>query len=81
MAPGRHRPPRLWPGPEQARGITQVNQAITQMDKVTQSTAANAEESSAASEELSSQAQELAAMGGAFRLDHTVRRLPVPRRS
>jgi methyl-accepting chemotaxis protein len=42
---------------EQAQGIQQVNTAVTQMDKVTQSNAASAEESASASEELSSQAQ------------------------
>lgn len=44
---------------EQARGIEQINLAISQMDKLTQSMAANSEESAATSEELSSQAQEL----------------------
>lgn len=44
---------------EQAQGIEQVNIAISQMDKVTQSSAASAEETASASEELSSQAQEL----------------------
>jgi methyl-accepting chemotaxis protein len=44
---------------EQAQGIGQVNSAVTQMDKVTQSNAAAAEESASASEELSSQALEL----------------------
>jgi methyl-accepting chemotaxis protein/methyl-accepting chemotaxis protein-1 (serine sensor receptor) len=42
---------------EQAQGIDQVTQAITQMEKVTQNTAATAEESAAASEELSAQAE------------------------
>ena len=40
---------------EQTQGITQVNTAVGQMDKVTQSNAANAEESAAA-EELNAQA-------------------------
>jgi methyl-accepting chemotaxis protein len=44
---------------EQSRGIEQVNTAVAQMDKVTQSNAANAEESASASEELSAQAREL----------------------
>ena len=44
---------------EQAQGIEQVNTAVTQMDKVTQSNAANAEESASASEELSAQSREL----------------------
>jgi methyl-accepting chemotaxis protein len=44
---------------EQSRGIDQINQAIGQLDKVTQSNAANAEETASASEELSAQSQEL----------------------
>ena len=44
---------------EQSQGISQVNIAVTQMDKVTQSNAANAEESASASEELNSQAESL----------------------
>ena len=35
---------------EQSQGIDQVNQAVSQMDKVTQQNAANAEESASASE-------------------------------
>jgi methyl-accepting chemotaxis protein len=42
---------------EQAQGIDQVNTAVGQMDKVTQSNAANAEESASASEELNAQAE------------------------
>lgn len=41
---------------EQAQGVEQVNRAVSQMDKVTQSNAANAEESASASEQLSAQA-------------------------
>ena len=41
---------------EQTHGITQINTAVGQMDKVTQSNAASAEESAAAAEELNSQA-------------------------
>jgi methyl-accepting chemotaxis protein len=44
---------------EQSHGITQVNTAVAEMDKVTQSTAANAEESAAASEELNAQAEQM----------------------
>ena len=44
---------------EQSVGIAQVNTAVTQMDKVTQSNAANAEESASASEELNAQAEAL----------------------
>ncbi|MGF1633703.1 MAG: hypothetical protein ACFCVE_07620, partial [Phycisphaerae bacterium] len=49
---------------EQATGIEQVNQAVGQMDKVTQQNAANAEESAAASEELASQAVQLQSVVG-----------------
>ncbi len=41
---------------EQAHGINQVGKAVTEMDQITQATAANAEESAAAAEELSGQA-------------------------
>ncbi len=41
---------------EQSQGISEINTAITQMDRVTQSNAATAEESAAAAEELSAQA-------------------------
>lgn len=44
---------------EQTRGIDQINSATGDLDKATQTTAANAEESAAASEELSSQAKDL----------------------
>ena len=47
---------------EQAQGIDQINQAVAQIDKVTQTNAANAEESAGASEELSGQAQEMSTM-------------------
>jgi methyl-accepting chemotaxis protein len=42
---------------QQAQGIDQVTQALAQMEKVTQVTAATAEESAAASEELNAQAE------------------------
>jgi methyl-accepting chemotaxis protein len=42
---------------EQTDGIAQINVAVGQMDKVTQSNAATAEESAAAAEELNSQAE------------------------
>ena len=44
---------------EQAHGIAQINIAVSEMDKVTQSTAANAEESASASEELNAQAEQM----------------------
>ena len=47
---------------QQSQGVEQVNMALTQMDQLTQSNAANAEESSSASEEMSAQARELSGM-------------------
>ncbi len=44
---------------EQSEGISQVNTAISEMDKVVQGNAANAEESASASEEMSAQAEQL----------------------
>jgi methyl-accepting chemotaxis protein len=44
---------------EQTQGITQINTAVSQMDRVTQSNAANAEESAAAAEELNAQAESM----------------------
>ena len=44
---------------EQSQGLGQVNVAVTQMDKVTQSNAATAEESASAAEELNAQADVL----------------------
>jgi len=41
---------------EQTQGITQINSAVGQMDKVTQDNAASAEESAAAAQELNTQA-------------------------
>jgi methyl-accepting chemotaxis protein len=47
---------------EQSQGIIQVNTAVGQMDKVTQTTAANAEECASAAEELHAQAQTMQAV-------------------
>ncbi|MBD3293852.1 MAG: hypothetical protein GF393_13090 [Armatimonadia bacterium] len=47
---------------EQSQGLDQINSAVSQMDTVTQTTAANAEESASSSEELTSQASELNTM-------------------
>jgi methyl-accepting chemotaxis protein len=44
---------------EQSQGIEQVNSAVSQMDKVTQTTAASAEESASAAEALNTQAVNL----------------------
>lgn len=45
---------------EQAKGVRQVNVAVSEMDKVTQNNAASAEESASAAEELSAQAASVA---------------------
>ena len=44
---------------EQSQGIHQINQAVADMDKVTQQVAANAEESASASEEMSAQSDQM----------------------
>lgn len=44
---------------EQAQGIGQVNTAVAEMDKMTQSAASSAEESAATSEELNAQAEQM----------------------
>jgi methyl-accepting chemotaxis protein len=43
---------------EQTQGIGQINTALCQMDKITQSNASNAEQSASAAEEVSAQAEE-----------------------
>ncbi len=53
---------------EQAEGISQITQALGQIDQVTQTNTANAEESAAASEELASQADLLKQMLSRFSL-------------
>ena len=53
---------------EQSSGIEQVNQAIAQMDDVTQQNAALVEEAAAAAESLEEQAQELSSMISTFKL-------------
>ena len=54
---------------EQARGIEQVNQAVTQMDQVTQQNAALVEEAAAAAEHMRQQAAELVGETAKFRVD------------
>jgi methyl-accepting chemotaxis protein len=53
---------------EQSSGIGQVNQAVTQLDQMTQQNAALVEESAAAAESLKEQAQRLAQLVSTFRL-------------
>jgi methyl-accepting chemotaxis protein len=54
---------------EQTSGIEQINQAISQMDNVTQQNAGLVEEAAAASEALQSQASRLAELVSVFRID------------
>jgi methyl-accepting chemotaxis protein len=54
---------------EQSSGIAQVNQAIAQMDAVTQQNAALVEEAAAAAESMQHQAAKLSQVVGVFRLD------------
>jgi methyl-accepting chemotaxis protein len=44
---------------EQAQGVEQINNAVTEMDKVVQQNAATAEESASASEEMNAQAEQM----------------------
>ena len=58
---------------EQSKGIGQVNQAVTQMDEVTQQNAALVEQAAAAANSLASQAGDLRASVAAFKFDAAVR--------
>jgi methyl-accepting chemotaxis protein len=60
---------------EQTTGIEQINQAITQMDQVTQQNAALVEEAAAAAASLQDQAGNLSQLVGVFRLDEGRREL------
>ncbi len=53
---------------EQSKGIEQINGAVSEMNKVTQTNASLSEESASAAEELNGQAEELAQMVGQFSL-------------
>jgi methyl-accepting chemotaxis protein len=61
---------------EQSKGIIQVNQAVTQMDEVTQQNAALVEEAAAAASSLESQADDLKAAVSMFRLGVSHRQCP-----
>ncbi|MFN7954883.1 MAG: methyl-accepting chemotaxis protein [bacterium] len=54
---------------EQSSGIEQVNVAVTQLDRVTQSNAAQTEELSSTSETMASQADQLQSLVGKFRVN------------
>ena len=62
---------------EQSDGIAQVNQALAQMDGVTQQNAALVEEAAAAAESLQEQAHHLAEVVSVFKLGEQARQ-PVP---
>ena len=69
---------------EQSTGIDQVNQAVTQMDGVTQRNASQTEEMSATAQTLTDQAGQLRDLVGRFKLGHTeavVRVQPKPARA
>lgn len=58
---------------EQSSGIEQVNQAVTQMDEVTQQNAALVEEAAASAESLEHQAKDLAGAISIFKVGQSVR--------
>ena len=62
---------------EQSAGIEQVNQAVLQMDQVTQQNAALVEEAAAAAASLQDQAQILTDLVGVFHLHARAQQLPV----
>ncbi len=61
---------------EQSSGIEQVNQAITEMDDVTQQNAALVEQAAAAAESLEEQAQNLVVAVSSFKVDDSARFIP-----
>ena len=63
-------------GQEQSSGIAQVNQAVAQMDHVTQQNAALVEEAAAAADAMQAQAQQLSAIVSAFKVAQANDRLP-----
>jgi methyl-accepting chemotaxis protein len=65
---------------EQTSGIEQINQAITQMDQVTQQNAALVEEAAAAAASLQEQASGLSQVVSVFKLDQDQRNHAAPAR-
>ncbi len=55
---------------EQSQGVSQVGEAVSQMDQVTQQNAALVEESAAAADSLRQQAQQLVSAVAVFKLGH-----------
>jgi methyl-accepting chemotaxis protein len=64
---------------EQSTGIAQVNQAVADLDKVTQQNASLVEESTAASESLRELAGEMTSAVSVFRLADSAAALPAPK--
>ncbi|MGO4470304.1 methyl-accepting chemotaxis protein, partial [Pseudoduganella sp. RAF53_2] len=56
-------------GQEQSAGIEQINQAVSQMDTVTQQNAALVEEAAAAAAALQDQAERLSSVVGVFKVE------------
>jgi len=65
---------------QQSAGIDQVNQAITQMDEITQQNAALVEQAAAASESMQVQAMKLAQLVDTFKLSESGRTVGLARR-
>jgi methyl-accepting chemotaxis protein len=61
---------------EQTAGIEQINEAVLQMDQVTQQNAALVEEAAAAAEAMQDQAVQLAQVVSVFRTGQAKERLP-----
>ncbi|MDD2713265.1 MAG: methyl-accepting chemotaxis protein, partial [Simplicispira sp.] len=64
---------------DQTQGIAQINQAMVQMDQVTQSNAALVEEAAAAAQALEGQAQSLVHTASVFRLESHALQLSLAR--
>jgi methyl-accepting chemotaxis protein len=62
---------------EQTSGIEQVNQAIAQMDDVTQQNAALVEQAAASAESLEEQAHNLSITVSSFKVDNNSRGIPI----
>jgi methyl-accepting chemotaxis protein len=64
---------------EQATGIDQINQAVTQMDKSTQQNAAMVEQAAAAAESMNEQARSLTDLVSFFQVDQDAQEKAAPR--
>ncbi|CAN7376742.1 methyl-accepting chemotaxis protein [Duganella sp. LjRoot269] len=65
-------------GDEQSAGIEQINQAVSEMDTVTQQNAALVEEAAAAAEAMQQQAANLERVVSVFKVDREQRSAPAP---